>query len=200
MKKQSYKIIAIVFAVFMIPAMVFASGEAEGDVDGEHSHERDDDKGRFHRKGRGEKFEKHGFFDGGALITEVVAGSPAEAAGLQAKDVIVAIGDNKDVWDLRTNIQGFSPGETVELTVARPWDEEQAEEKFTVISLTLGTGDDGNAYAGIQYVPNKGFGGGGKDFFLALPDLTPEEKEQLESLKQQMEEVFEQSKLRNSSL
>lgn len=197
MKKQSYKIIAIVFAVFMIPAMVFASGEAEGDFDGEYGHEMDGDKGKFHRKGRGGRFEKHGLFAGGAVVTEVVAGSPAEVAGIQAKDIIVAIGDNKDVWDLKTNIQGFSPGETVELTVVRPWDKEQAEEVFTVISLTLGTGDDGNAYAGIQYVPNKGFGRGAKGL---LPDLTPEEKEQLESLKQEMQEIFEQSKLRNSSL
>lgn len=57
----------------------------------------------------------------GALITEVVADSPAAEAGLQADDVVTAV--DGDVVDaertLRDRLFAYEPGDTVTLTVVR---------------------------------------------------------------------------------
>jgi membrane-associated protease RseP (regulator of RpoE activity) len=59
--------------------------------------------------------------DHGALITEVVSGSPAEAADLRAGDIILAVAGQRvdDDHSLATLIQRFAPGDDVELEVAR---------------------------------------------------------------------------------
>ena len=57
----------------------------------------------------------------GALIQEVGSGSPAEKAGIQAGDVIVAV-DGKPIHfpeDLIAAIRGHNPGDTVQLTLVR---------------------------------------------------------------------------------
>ncbi len=57
----------------------------------------------------------------GARVLEVKAGTPAEKAGLQVNDVIVAV-DGKAISgldELRTAIQGKNPGDTVRLTYLR---------------------------------------------------------------------------------
>ncbi len=75
---------------------------------------------------------------GGALITEVVEGSPAEEAGLKEEDVVIEV-DGKhvqDVADLRFRIAGTPPGTTVELTVVR-------DGKRKRIEVTLGELEDG---------------------------------------------------------
>ncbi|MBV9410917.1 MAG: trypsin-like peptidase domain-containing protein [Acidimicrobiia bacterium] len=59
--------------------------------------------------------------DGGALVGNVVKGSPADKAGLQARDVIVAV-DNQSVKTmgaLVVALRGRSPGNTVTLDVWR---------------------------------------------------------------------------------
>jgi serine protease Do len=59
--------------------------------------------------------------DHGILITEVVAGSPAEAAGLEAGDVITAIGD-QEVDNSRALLQAMTSykiGQAVEITYYR---------------------------------------------------------------------------------
>jgi len=59
--------------------------------------------------------------DSGVMITQVVASSPAESAGLEAGDVINAIGD-QEVSDARTLLQAITAhqaGQTVEVTYYR---------------------------------------------------------------------------------
>lgn|SRR5581483_9477714 len=59
--------------------------------------------------------------DGGALVGNVVKGSPADKAGLQARDVIVAV-DNQSVKSmgaLVVALRGRTPGNTVTLDVWR---------------------------------------------------------------------------------
>lgn len=57
----------------------------------------------------------------GVLIVEVVAGSPAAAAGLQANDVITRIGDDEAEMptDVSRVINSRKPGDRIELTIVR---------------------------------------------------------------------------------
>lgn len=57
----------------------------------------------------------------GVRLTGVRAGSPAEAAGVQAGDVLVGIGDHdiKDLYEMTDALRAHKPGETVELRVRR---------------------------------------------------------------------------------
>jgi putative serine protease PepD len=58
---------------------------------------------------------------GGALVGEVTAGSPAEAAGLQEGDVIVRLGDRTitDSNDLVSAVQSAKVGDTLEIEFER---------------------------------------------------------------------------------
>jgi S1-C subfamily serine protease len=71
--------------------------------------------------------------EAGAAITDIAPGSPAESSELRAGDVIVATDGEpvRTVEDLLTQLRQRSPGETVQLSVARG-----AEE--LAISVTLG--------------------------------------------------------------
>ncbi len=57
----------------------------------------------------------------GVLVAEVMKGSPAEAAGLRAGDVVVELGGTpiKEVPDLQRRIAAVKPGQTMKLTVIR---------------------------------------------------------------------------------
>jgi serine protease Do len=57
----------------------------------------------------------------GIVVAQVVAGSPAEKAGLQERDVITAVDGNdlKDESDLARAMGKHKPGDTVSLTVVR---------------------------------------------------------------------------------
>ncbi len=57
----------------------------------------------------------------GALVAEVIAGLPAEAAGIQAGDIIVAVAGEEvtQELDLRNRIYFHKPGDTVRLDVLR---------------------------------------------------------------------------------
>lgn len=57
----------------------------------------------------------------GALISEVVPGGPADAAGLQVGDVVVAVNAQqvRSMTDLAARIRGFQPGDEVVLDVIR---------------------------------------------------------------------------------
>ncbi len=86
----------------------------------------------------------------GAAIVEVMPDSPAEEAGLQEGDVIVAVGGQKldaenDLADL---IAQYEPGDTVTLEIERPDDEEPFE-----VAVELGEHPDkeGVAYLGVRY-------------------------------------------------
>lgn len=56
----------------------------------------------------------------GALVTQVVPGSPAAEAGIEVGDVLVAVGDSEvSSADLGKRISGMKPGEKVDITVIR---------------------------------------------------------------------------------
>jgi serine protease Do len=59
--------------------------------------------------------------DGGAIVREVSADSPASEAGLQEGDIIVRINDQQvtNEIDLRTSLYGVSAGSEVDVTVIR---------------------------------------------------------------------------------
>lgn len=88
-----------------------------------------------------------------ALITEVTPDSPADEAGLESGDIIIAV-DNKGIDaenDLSTMIQVHKPGDEVVLTALRPGDETQIKE----IEVTLGKDQDEEGevlpYLGVWY-------------------------------------------------
>ena len=196
MNKQNQKIIAIMFAVLMIPSMLFASGSTESDTDSKE-YWRYGKRGRFRGK-------EHGFFGeampgmGGVYVTDVAAGSPAEASGLQAGDIILAV-NGETSFGLKTDIQELSPGDTVELTIARPRGEtdDAILPQELKVSITLGTNDAGETYAGIQFLSR--FGGGGRGYFWSAD---PEDLEKFEGLRQEFLEYLEKEgkDLDNNSL
>jgi membrane-associated protease RseP (regulator of RpoE activity) len=84
----------------------------------------------------------------GALIVEVVSGTPAEQAGLQAGDVITSI-DNTPVnavHQLPDVIAQYQPGDRVTIHLTR------GNQQLSV-TVRLGTNPDnpGQAYLGIYY-------------------------------------------------
>ena len=70
----------------------------------------------------------------GAIVAEPQADGPAAKAGIQSGDVITGVNgkDIKDARELARTIGGFSPGDTIKLTV-----QQKGQEK--VVSMTLGT-------------------------------------------------------------
>jgi serine protease Do len=71
----------------------------------------------------------YGFSGGGVIVSTVTPGGPAAKAGLQAKDVIVAIDGNniKDGDELVAIISARKPGSTVKLTYLRDGKRQTAE-------------------------------------------------------------------------
>lgn len=87
--------------------------------------------------------------ESGALIIDVVTDSPADVAGLQEGDMIVAVdGTELDLeTDLADAISEYDPGESVSLEVKSP-DEETRD-----VTVELGEDSDngGVAYLGVRY-------------------------------------------------
>jgi S1-C subfamily serine protease len=86
----------------------------------------------------------------GARITEVIADSPAEAAGLQVGDVILSVGGDEVNQDakLADLIQAYAPGDTVSLEIQS----EGADQSHTVeVTLAENPDQPGQAYLGIGY-------------------------------------------------
>lgn len=82
----------------------------------------------------------------GAVVQQVVGDSPAEAAGLEAGDVITALDDQPITGpeDLVDAIRGLQAGEFVTLTVQRAGEDETQE-----IVVTLRENEDGQAFLGV---------------------------------------------------
>jgi len=72
--------------------------------------------------------------EGGVRLSGVRAGSPAEAAGLKADDILVAIGGMKtpDLQSMTDALRAHKPGDTVELEILR-------DGKPVTLTATLGT-------------------------------------------------------------
>lgn len=85
----------------------------------------------------------------GALIVEVVADSPAEAAGLQEGDLIVAVDGQEIDWEngLGDLVAAHAPGDTVTLEV------ERADEDTLEVSVELGQHPEeaDTAYLGVRF-------------------------------------------------
>jgi|Deesub1362B_J571_1020462.scaffolds.fasta_scaffold09240_1 Do/DeqQ family serine protease len=102
----------------------------------------------------------------GVLVADVVTGSPAEEAGLQSGDVIVAVDGTPvgNVDELQTAIMYRAPGETVVLTVIR------AGEELT-IPVTLG---ERPGEEELAQLPTQQAEEGVQKFGLTVRDITPE--------------------------
>jgi S1-C subfamily serine protease len=87
----------------------------------------------------------------GAVILDVTPDSPADQAGLQEGDVIVAVdGQELDMENsLADLIAAYEPGDTVTLQVEQPGEESRE------VTVELGDHPDGEgkAYLGVQYRP-----------------------------------------------
>jgi S1-C subfamily serine protease len=86
----------------------------------------------------------------GAEIVEVIADSPAEAAGLQVGDLILSVGEDEigPQASLADLIQAYQPGDEVTFKVQSP-DSDEVQE----VVVTLGENPDnpGQAYLGVAY-------------------------------------------------
>ena len=88
----------------------------------------------------------------GAIVTQVISGSPAEQAGLQAGDRIVSV-DGQALntgEDLAGIVHNHKPGDNLTLEV-----QSQGEQEPHQVSVALGENPDqaGQAYLGIYYQP-----------------------------------------------
>ena len=65
--------------------------------------------------------------DSGALVTDVESGGPADEAGLEVEDVIIAAGSTEieDSGDLLGTLRDYRPGDSLNLTVVRGGGEQE---------------------------------------------------------------------------
>ena len=70
---------------------------------------------------------------GGAIVREVLPGTPAAEAGVRRGDIITSLGDNPvaSYGDLLGALRDYRPGETIELTIVRGGEEQ-------TLDVTLG--------------------------------------------------------------
>ena len=84
----------------------------------------------------------------GALVTKVTPDTPAEKAGLQAGDIILAVNDEKITlaMDLAQIVQKYKPGDTITLTIIRDGAEQS-------VQIVLGQHPDNadRPYIGVTY-------------------------------------------------
>jgi serine protease Do len=100
--------------------------------------------------------------ESGALVSEVVKGSPAEQAGLKAGDVITKIGDEKidGESDVREAIRSHKVGDAVDFVIRRDGTDQTIKvtlgehRSMDTGSNTFEFGEDGGA-SGMAVVPNE---------------------------------------------
>ena len=86
----------------------------------------------------------------GVIISEVVEGSPADVAGLEARDAIISVdGEQVPPEEFKKIIESHEPGDRIVLEISRPG--EDGDEPFEV-PVRLGSNDDGGAFLGIRFV------------------------------------------------
>jgi serine protease Do/serine protease DegQ len=93
----------------------------------------------------------------GALVTDVVEGGPAAAAGLRREDVILQVNgrDVRSVQDLRLRIASILPGTEIELTIFRDREERRVRVKLARLnsSAVAGTAPGARLLAGVEVAP-----------------------------------------------
>ena len=110
----------------------------------------------------------------GVVIVEVVEDSPADRAGLEARDAIISLdGERISSGEFREIIQSHEPGDRIVLSISRPGDD--GDEPFDV-TIPLGENDDGDAYLGIQY----------GSLGMHIEKIVPELRERMEHLEQDL--------------
>jgi membrane-associated protease RseP (regulator of RpoE activity) len=96
----------------------------------------------------------------GALIVEVTEGSPADQAGLEAGDIIIAVEGQElgEENDLADRIAEFEPGDTVTLRIQRSGRRRTEEPSEVQVELGQDAEGTGVAYLGVSFVPFPGAG------------------------------------------
>ncbi len=118
--------------------------------------------------------------DKGAIIDQVMPGTPAQEAGLKSGDVITKLNDQPvaDAADLTRRIGSFKPDAKVALTYMRNGTEKTAEitladqKTETVASANGSQSEDKGAALGIQIAPAKDVAGAG-DKGVAIVGVDP---------------------------
>lgn len=105
----------------------------------------------------------------GAVVVEVIPGTPAERAGLQAGDVILAV-DGQQLGpdaDLAALIAGYEPRDRVTLEVQRPGQD------LRRVRVVLGENPEqgGVAYLGIKYSSSSGLLPGNRNEEFDMPGM-----------------------------
>ena len=89
----------------------------------------------------------------GAVVAEVESGDPADQAGIETGDIIIAVDDKAmgEDRDLAALIGSQKPGDEVVVTIVRPGDDPQL--MSLEVTLGSGTNDEGDEVArlGLQY-------------------------------------------------
>lgn len=90
----------------------------------------------------------------GAMVGEVVPGGPAEQAGIQQGDLIVAVDGDQITRDITLPdlISTYAPGDEVTLTVVRLGRGDVSQEEITVV-LGANPNDESIGFLGVRVVP-----------------------------------------------
>lgn len=90
----------------------------------------------------------------GAMVGEVVAGGPAEQAGIEPGDLIVAVDDDRITADntLPDLIGAYAPGDEVTITIVRMGQGDMSEQEIVVV-LGANPSDSSLGFLGVRVVP-----------------------------------------------
>lgn len=102
------------------------------------------------------------------VITRVVPDSPADQAGLNPRDMIIAVDDEEfqSEDDLADIIHTNQPGDEITLSIYQPGADDPRQ-----VAVTLGENpdDEVQAFLGVEYMRMPGFRGEGRFFHFEIP-------------------------------
>lgn len=90
----------------------------------------------------------------GAMVGEVVAGGPAEQAGIEPGDLIIAIGGEEITPDrtLADLVAAYAPGDEVTVTIV-PMSRGEMSEEDVLVVLGSNPNDESLGFLGVRVVP-----------------------------------------------